>query len=290
MRLILLACLLWSGAFAPVISTRAAEPTATAGVSLLLDDAAKAVAQGHYEAAASALERALRIQPQNAEIWHLLGQVRLHQGRYEEAEAMGEKSSALAGSNPALQERNAYLIRVARELRGTPAPPNPLAGTTQPRPAPEAPDTDSLPRNPVTPADTIPAIAAQTDRTAPDSRSRPEQLPEPVFHPPPGHPVSREQTVQLIYDPPEERVRSRHEPSIRVLDRPVPPAHTIAPQHRPLPADFLLIERLRQKLDRLRLDRARHRIEFRVSKPVQAKNNKHKKKYKKKHRKSQRRD
>ncbi|MCB1814789.1 MAG: tetratricopeptide repeat protein [Candidatus Competibacteraceae bacterium] len=291
MRLFLFACLLWSAILAPFISAQAAELAASAGVGYLLDDAAAAVDQGHYDAAASALERALRIQPKNAEIWHLLGQVRLHQGRYSEAEAMGEKSSALAGNNPALQERNERLIRVARDLRGAPPLPNQLAGTAQPQPAPAAPGIDLLARPAPAQSEATPRHPIQADVAIPDSRARIEfESPEPLPRPLPRQPDSNEQTVHLIYDPVDDSAYRQRESSIRELDRSVPPAHDIVPHRRLLPADFLPIERLMRKLDRLRLDNARYRIEFRVNKPVKAKNNKHKKDHKKKHRKSQRRD
>ncbi|MEZ5590439.1 MAG: tetratricopeptide repeat protein [Gammaproteobacteria bacterium] len=296
MRLILFACLLWPAILAPFISAQAAESAASAGVGYLLDDAAAAVDQGHYDTAASALERALRIQPQNAEIWHLLGQVRLHQGRYSEAEAMGEKSSALARNNPALQERNERLIRVARirvarDLRGAPPLPNQLAGTAQPRPAPVVSGTNPLPQHKPTQAEAIPERPIQADVAVPDSRARVEfESLEPLPRPLPRQPDSNEQTVHLIYDPIDDSAYRQRESSIRELDRPVPPAHDILPHRRPLPTALRPVERLLRKLDRLRLDNARYRIEFRVNKPVNAKNNKHKKKHKKKHRKSQRRD
>jgi tetratricopeptide (TPR) repeat protein len=84
----------------------------------LLDSAANHVGGGELDKAASDLERALRIDPGNAAIWHDLGQIRLHQRQYDQAEAMASKSNALAGSNRSLQARNWRLMSVARRSQG----------------------------------------------------------------------------------------------------------------------------------------------------------------------------
>jgi cytochrome c-type biogenesis protein CcmH/NrfG len=64
------------------------------------------------------LERALRIEPRNAGIWHDLGQIRLHQRKFNQAESMAEKSNGLAGGNGALKARNWRLIANARRFAG----------------------------------------------------------------------------------------------------------------------------------------------------------------------------
>ncbi|NOX91995.1 MAG: tetratricopeptide repeat protein [Gammaproteobacteria bacterium] len=70
--------------------------------------------QAHWERAAALLERALRIEPRNAQLWHRLAKVRLQQGRYGMAESLAQKSSALAKDDEALKRRNAELIEIAR--------------------------------------------------------------------------------------------------------------------------------------------------------------------------------
>lgn len=70
--------------------------------------------QAQWERAAALLERALRIEPRNAFLWHRLAKIRLQQGRYGMAESLAEKSNALAGDNETLQQRNAELIDSAR--------------------------------------------------------------------------------------------------------------------------------------------------------------------------------
>jgi predicted Zn-dependent protease len=87
-------------------------------VVALLDSAAKYVGAGELDKAAASLERALRIEPRNAGIWHDLGQIRLHQHNYPEAESMATKSNSLAGKDNALRARNWRLISYARRATG----------------------------------------------------------------------------------------------------------------------------------------------------------------------------
>ena len=154
----------------------------TTGIEVLLDNAAIAVEQGNYERAASELERALGIAPKNAEIWHLLGQVRLHQGRYKQAEAMAEKSRTLTSNNSALQQRNAYLIQVARELQGAPSQSHRQIQTAKPSDLPI-----KLPASP--------RIGSNSEERYTDRALRNPIPFEPVLS---G--LNNQQSVQLIYD------------------------------------------------------------------------------------------
>ncbi|HHI93858.1 MAG TPA: tetratricopeptide repeat protein [Gammaproteobacteria bacterium] len=70
--------------------------------------------QAHWERAVALLERALRIAPRNAQLWHRLAKIRLQQGRYGMAESLAQKSNALAKDDEALKRRNAELIDAAR--------------------------------------------------------------------------------------------------------------------------------------------------------------------------------
>ncbi len=90
-------------------------------VVALLDSADKYVKGGQLDKAGAALERALRIEPRNAGIWHDLAQIRLHQGQYPQAESLASKSNNLAGGNKALQSRNWKLIAAARKAGGNAA-------------------------------------------------------------------------------------------------------------------------------------------------------------------------
>jgi cytochrome c-type biogenesis protein CcmH/NrfG len=83
-------------------------------VVTLVAKATKHEQQAQWERAAALLERALRIEPRNARLWHRLATIRLQQGRYGMAESLAEKSNALAGDNETLKRRNAELIEAAR--------------------------------------------------------------------------------------------------------------------------------------------------------------------------------
>ena len=87
----------------------------------LLDTTARQVEQGDFDQASATLERALRIEPRNAGIWHDLAQIRLHQGQYQQAESLASKSNNLASGNRALQARNWKLMAVARKASGNTA-------------------------------------------------------------------------------------------------------------------------------------------------------------------------
>ena len=87
-------------------------------VAALLDSADKYAKSNQLDKAGAALERALRIEPRNAGIWHDLAQIRLHQGQYQQAESLASKSNNLANGNQNLQSRNWKLISAARKAGG----------------------------------------------------------------------------------------------------------------------------------------------------------------------------
>lgn len=73
-------------------------------------------ASGDYASAAASLERALRIDSRNPEIWLELSRLRLKQGNFAQAESLGKKAVSLAGSNHNLQVAAWRLV--ANALRG----------------------------------------------------------------------------------------------------------------------------------------------------------------------------
>lgn len=101
-----------------------AQPPATEGegtqgaVDKLLAEAS--IQQQHAQPveAAALLERALRIEPRNAQIWHRLARVRMTQGQYRQAAALAAKSNSLASHDFPMQARNWRLIAEARERLG----------------------------------------------------------------------------------------------------------------------------------------------------------------------------
>lgn len=104
--------LLWAACTAPVAS--AARPENPA-VAALVESASRDLGAGRTEAAAATLERAQRIEPGNPVIVHYLGQVRLRQGNYQQAEALAIKSDVLSGGDRTLRERNVWLSNAARQ-------------------------------------------------------------------------------------------------------------------------------------------------------------------------------
>jgi tetratricopeptide (TPR) repeat protein len=93
-------------------------PVRPIAVAQLLDTASRQQRAGQHTAAASTLERALRIAPKDAQLWHELASVRLAQGRWLLAEQMAAKSNNLAGNDRQLIADNWQLIANARQSRG----------------------------------------------------------------------------------------------------------------------------------------------------------------------------
>ena len=91
-----------------------AETTAVAG---LMDSARADSAAGRLPNAAATLERALRIEPRNARLWHELAQVRFRQQNYSQAESLAVRSNTLAGSDAELRAMNQRLIDDARAAK-----------------------------------------------------------------------------------------------------------------------------------------------------------------------------
>lgn len=87
-------------------------------VLALLSQAEAEGQQGHLDTAISTIERALRIQPRNAELWHQLARYRLQQGRPALAQDLAKKSNSLAGKSNQLKRKNWLLISAARKKLG----------------------------------------------------------------------------------------------------------------------------------------------------------------------------
>ena len=89
-------------------------------VIALLDRAKLDIGAGQREAAGASLERALRIEPRNAWLWHELAQLRLTQGQYAQAISLAQKSISFAGRERRLQALNWRVIGNARVAQGNP--------------------------------------------------------------------------------------------------------------------------------------------------------------------------
>lgn len=90
----------------------------TGAVQTLLDEANTAVKANQLEKAATALNRAVRLEPNNASIWYDLAQIRLHQGKHEQSEQLAKKSIDFAKGNQDLVNKNWRVISSARKARG----------------------------------------------------------------------------------------------------------------------------------------------------------------------------
>jgi Tfp pilus assembly protein PilF len=90
----------------PPRSDSARQPAVVA----LLDEADRYDALGQRDQAAASLERALRIQPRDATLWHRLAKIRFEQGQWQQAQTLAARSNALAGNDRHLKAANWHLI------------------------------------------------------------------------------------------------------------------------------------------------------------------------------------
>ncbi|MBI3775308.1 MAG: tetratricopeptide repeat protein [Gammaproteobacteria bacterium] len=91
-----------------------AQTTTHPAVLALLSEATRQENGGDLEVAAAKLERALRIEPRNAVLWHHLATVRLRQGQAQLAVSLAQKSNSFAAHDSELVERNQRIIEQAR--------------------------------------------------------------------------------------------------------------------------------------------------------------------------------
>ncbi len=103
---------------APQMITEDAAPAPNSAVVALLDNADQQSKSGRLDAAAAALERALRLEPRNAEVWSRLAEIRLQQGQLDQAASLAAKSNNLAGNNVSVLRRNWKIIAQARSRKG----------------------------------------------------------------------------------------------------------------------------------------------------------------------------
>ena len=87
-------------------------------VAMLWDEAESARRENRTGDAVAALERALRLAPEDPVLWSRLAEMRLRQRDFAVAENLAAKSNALAGDRRLLRYRNWLLIAEARSRRG----------------------------------------------------------------------------------------------------------------------------------------------------------------------------
>ncbi|HKU14497.1 MAG TPA: tetratricopeptide repeat protein [Steroidobacteraceae bacterium] len=76
------------------------------------------MATKNYPIAASSIERALRIEPDNPLLWIELGKVRLAEGNYVQAENMARKAVSMSVNAPRAQSSAWRLIAESYRARG----------------------------------------------------------------------------------------------------------------------------------------------------------------------------
>ena len=92
-------------------------------VVALLNRANQSQRKGDYVRSAASLERALKIEPNNAWLWYRLAEVRLQQGQVGQAASLAAKSNSLIGAGAGTSQRqimakNWLLIAKVHTLRG----------------------------------------------------------------------------------------------------------------------------------------------------------------------------
>jgi Flp pilus assembly protein TadD len=84
----------------------------------LVGQAQAQMASKNYAVAASSIERALRIEPDNALLWIELGKVRQAEGNYVQAENMGRKAASMSVNAPRANSAAWSLIAESLRARG----------------------------------------------------------------------------------------------------------------------------------------------------------------------------
>lgn len=87
-------------------------------VALLWEQAEEARANDEPRSAIGALERALRVAPEDPVLWSRLAELQLEQGEHGVAENFAARSNSLAQAHRRLRYRNWLIIAAAREYRG----------------------------------------------------------------------------------------------------------------------------------------------------------------------------
>jgi tetratricopeptide (TPR) repeat protein len=96
----------------PPAETRPGEPPST------VEEPQPLPATKNYAVAASSIERALRIEPDNPLLWIELGKVRFAEGNYLQAENMGRKAVSMSVNAPRAQSSAWKLIADSFRARG----------------------------------------------------------------------------------------------------------------------------------------------------------------------------
>lgn len=102
----------------PAKTLHNAVPASSTAVLALLHEAETSTNSGHLDNAASTLERAIRLDSRNPELWQKLAEVRLRQHQPVLAEALAKKSNVLGNGDTDLIHKNWSTIAEARRQNG----------------------------------------------------------------------------------------------------------------------------------------------------------------------------
>lgn len=94
------------------------EPVLSAASRALVNQAQIQLQSKNYPVAASSIERALRIEPDNPLLWVELGKVRQAEGNYVQAENMGRKAASMSVNSPKANASAWTLIAESLRARG----------------------------------------------------------------------------------------------------------------------------------------------------------------------------
>jgi tetratricopeptide (TPR) repeat protein len=101
----------------PTLESGSSDDYLLAVVTPLADQARRQLASGELAQAQTTAERAVRIDPNNADLWHLMGKIQLAQANFGQAEQLARKSNLLAKGDTRLQARNWRLIAESHRRR-----------------------------------------------------------------------------------------------------------------------------------------------------------------------------
>ena len=94
------------------------EPALGAASRALVSQAQTQLASKNFAVAASSIERALRIEPDNPLLWIELGKVRQAEGNYSQAENMGRRALSMSANAPRAQSSAWSLVADSYRARG----------------------------------------------------------------------------------------------------------------------------------------------------------------------------
>jgi Tfp pilus assembly protein PilF len=91
---------------------------ATGPAASLIETGRKQLAAGHPDQAETTLERAVRIDPRNPQVWHSMGRVQYVQGNFAKAVQFCLKANALLHPASSLRRANWQLLADAYQQLG----------------------------------------------------------------------------------------------------------------------------------------------------------------------------